>query len=201
MTPAEWTAHALARNDRYLIEFVEAYDLCPFAKRCRESSVLERRVVLGDPPDEAEIAGVVRELEGARFAQVEVALLLLPEWRVTRAELDRFTARARDMTAVFFVVAFHPEAEPDLTTPDRLVPFLRRSPDPTLQLVRRDVLDRARGWQVDKIWLDPRGFDLQAPPPIPPPALSERIAGANHETVQQAGVEHLRALLEALRMR
>src|SRR5207253_7900724 len=45
----------------------------------------------------------------------------------------------------FLVAAFHPGAPETFTTPPQLVSFLRRTPDPTLQLVRTSVLRRATG--------------------------------------------------------
>ena len=51
-------AGALARNDRYLREFVEALELCPFARKCRESGRLARRVLRGERPAEATAAAV-----------------------------------------------------------------------------------------------------------------------------------------------
>ena len=33
----------LMRNERYVREFVEALQLCPFARRCREDGKLDRR--------------------------------------------------------------------------------------------------------------------------------------------------------------
>ena len=71
-------AQALARNDRYLREFVEALELCPFARRCRESGRLARRVLRGGRPGEA-TASAVRELEATAEEQVEVALLIYPD--------------------------------------------------------------------------------------------------------------------------
>jgi hypothetical protein len=37
----------LARNDLYLHRFVEAFDVCPFARTCRERGRLFRRVLPG----------------------------------------------------------------------------------------------------------------------------------------------------------
>jgi len=45
----------------------------------------------------------------------------------------------------FAMAAFHPDAEPDFGSADRLVPFVRRSPDPTIQIVRKRVLDEVNG--------------------------------------------------------
>jgi hypothetical protein len=195
---------ALERNQRYLLDLVEALNLCPFAKACREGGALERRVLLIDQPEVGPLVETVKELHGAPFAHVEVALLILPRLVVTPIEMDRLMTRLRDVLQglglnAFFAVGFHPDAVIDATTPARLVQTLRRSPDPTVQLVRAAVLDRVRGSQSDTRWIDPKKTDLSAPPPPPPPSLSERIASANFETVRRVGLERMVELLGATR--
>jgi hypothetical protein len=197
MMTTDWQREALARNDRYLLECVEKLELCPFARRCRETGALERRVLAQRGVEEAEASGVLRELEEKRFAHVEVALLIFPFLEVSPAEMERFAGVLRGATSAFFVVAFHPEAPMDATTPDRLVSLLRRSPDPTLQLVRVALLDRVRGSQGDTVYMSVA--DIRNPPPPPPPSLSSRIAEANFETVRKVGVGRMAELLTSLR--
>ena len=48
MLTAMDTAAVLARNDRYLREFVEAFQICPFARSCRERGGLWREVLDGE---------------------------------------------------------------------------------------------------------------------------------------------------------
>lgn len=200
-------ADALARNDRFLLEFVEAYKLCPFARRCRETGALERRVLpQADLTFDAPLAAL-RDLATDAFAHVEVALLLFPGVRCTFTEFERFAVALRDARAreekrpTFFVVPFHPESPMDTRDPGRLVSFLRRSPDPTLQLVRAELLDRVRGPDTeDTIFVDPSTIDLANPEPLLArrPSLSTRIAEANFETVQRVGAERMRLLLASM---
>jgi hypothetical protein len=97
------------------------------------------------------------------------------------------------------IADFHPSAAADLSTPDRLVPFLRRSPDLMLQIVRTDVLTRARRSQeqgtsfVDPSLLVALQLDQLA---IPAPSLTERVAQNNLRTMQRAGVSQLAAIFE-----
>ena len=67
---------ALARNDRYLREFVEALNLCPFARRCREEGRLVRRVLLDEYVQPA-LLRAVAEIDTLPEKQCEVALLLV----------------------------------------------------------------------------------------------------------------------------
>src|SRR5260370_1140442 len=65
---------ALERNDRYVREFVEALRICPYAKQCRETGKLHRRVLFG--PDEALPA--IRAIEALPADSLEVPLLIFP---------------------------------------------------------------------------------------------------------------------------
>jgi hypothetical protein len=207
VTPAE--AEALARNDRYLLEFVEANDLCPWARRCRESGGLERRVRTAPLEGAAELLPWLRELATAAYAHVEVALLIFPGEKRPFREWERLVAALRDLRAAeepgpatFFCVAFHPEAPAHSDAPGRTVSLIRRSPDPTIQLVRASILDRVRGRDTsDTIFVDPRALDLTRPLPPREPSVSDRIAQANHDTVQRLGPEQVARQLAQLRRR
>ena len=79
------------------------------------------------------------------------------------------------------VAHFHPDAPLDLATAARLVPFLRRSPDPMLQLVPFAVLDAVRPAAsiVDRTYqaaMIQGGY-------VAKPDLADRIADTNHATV------------------
>ena len=148
------TDAALARNDRYLREFVEALHLCPYAQRCRETGRLYRRVV-EEPGLEAALAAA-RLLEALPEEAVEVALLIFPQARAdgveSAREFEAFCAQVRERMSAghggdppFYCVAFHPDLPRDLLDAHRAVQFIRRSPDPTLQLVRASVLRAVRG--------------------------------------------------------
>jgi hypothetical protein len=183
MERSEIATAALSRSDRYLREVVEAIPLCPFARRCRAEGKLHRRVLL--PEDDA--AAALRELEAAPAAEVEVALFLFPlaergSLEAARA-FESFTACLRERTAVFYCVAFHPDLPKDLRDAARAVPFFRRSPDPTVQLVRRSILDAVRGTADDR-YLDPATVEKLAAAdlaqlPAPQASLSARIGEAN----------------------
>src|SRR5256885_13638273 len=112
MTPARRAEDreraALARNDRYLREFVEALDLCPFARRCREEGRLVRRVILDDYLLPA-LLRVAAEIETLPEKQCEVALLVLPGFNDGPAAFLDLCAEVRRSLRLFHCVAFHPE--------------------------------------------------------------------------------------------
>ncbi|MFL5312399.1 MAG: DUF1415 family protein [Myxococcales bacterium] len=193
-------AGALARNDRYLREFVEALELCPFARKCREAGRLARRVVRGERPGEA-TAAIVGELEATPEEQVEVALLIYPEFAGDLSRFEEFRDEVRRSLRAFYCVAFHPALPMDLSDANRAVSFLRRSPDPTLQLVRIATLDRVRsGRPAGSIYVDASRLSSDELRKVEPlPSLSDQIAAANLRTLRRHEPATLSALLEAIR--
>src|SRR3954464_7080420 len=85
---------ALARNDRYLREFVEALRMCPYAQACRESGKLQRRVL----HSREEALPAIRQIETLPPESVEVALLIFPlEPASGDASARAFSAFAADL--------------------------------------------------------------------------------------------------------
>ena len=164
--------------DRYLVEVVEMYELCPWARTARLGGELAVEIVLGAPAIDEWIAAASRALArpGTR-----VAMVVAPELAIAPAALRAI----RDAVAVRVgagVADFHPDAALDLTTPARLVPFLRRSPDPMLQLVPLALLEamRAAPPAADRAH-QAQILGGQAAPPRDD--VAARIAAANHAAV------------------
>lgn len=163
-------------------------------------------MVTGSTLDVTDTLPLVAELAQPRFAHVEVALLIFPAIQAEFPAFEHFAALLREARGAlegaptFYIVPFHPDAPPDTDTPHGLVSFLRRSPDPTLQLVRASLLERVRGRDTeDTVWADPTTLDRGHLPPKTPPSLSTRIAETNFESVRKAGAERLRVLLDSMR--
>src|SRR5262249_34670628 len=124
-----------------------------------------------------------------------------------RLEFDAFVARVQvDASelhpigeAPFALAAFHPDAAADLQTAERLVPFLRRTPDPCVQAVRMSVLQRVRsGTPQGTQFVDVASIleFLERKEEIP---LRERIARANLATVREASVDEVERRLADIR--
>jgi hypothetical protein len=189
---------ALARNDRYLREFVEALDLCPFARKCRESGRLARRVLPGSHPTEATLSAV-RELEQTTETEVEVALLIYPEFTGGLRAFEEFRDEVRASLHLFYCVAFHPDLPMDLSDANRAVSFLRRSPDPTLQLVRIATLERIRsGRPTGTLYVDTQRISPAELSSIHP-SISDQIAAANLRTLRKHDPAELARLLSTVR--
>lgn len=192
---------------RYSAEVVEALGVCPWAHRARKDGRVRERVLLEPVTDLRRTVEAVRELGADR--RVDIGLLLFPCLAIDRDGFERFVAQVREAYAegepgsvAMALAAFHPRAEPDLGSPERLVPFLRRTPDPTVQLVRRSVLAQVRrahghgtGFVDPRTLLDVSTL-LGGEPRVP---LHERVAANNLETVQRMGVERLEAIFEDIR--
>jgi hypothetical protein len=188
----------LRLNRRYVTEIVEAFGLCPWAERARREGRVTEVVFeqtqpeLFGPPLDA-----MRELEGR--LGIEVALFIFPKIDLNRLDFEHFARRLRALDAErhepgqipFAIAAFHPDAEAVLASPDRLVPFLRRTPDPTLQLVRESALSRVRGELHGTSFFGPDLLRRSTAGAVLGTDVRERIARTNHQTVSRLGVEAL----------
>lgn len=180
---------------RYQREIVEDLGLCPWAERARRDGAVAVRVVTAPEPTVRDALEVIDALAAER--SVEIGLLLLPASRLGRLDFEHWVGEVRAAhaaahalgAAIFAMAAFHPDAPEPSSDAERLIPYLRRTPDPTVQLVRLETLERVRsgspeGTQfVDLDTLDPRAL-LDQPAK---PSLRARIARANLETISRVG--------------
>lgn len=206
MIPEALANEAIRLYRRYQSEIVEALNLCPWAERARTEGRVRERVVEWLPTDVGAALEAIDEL--ARDQDVEIGLLLFPTARAPRAEFERYVSRLADEdakirelgTAPFAMAAFHPDAEADLSDPERLISFLRRTPDPTIQLVRCETLDRVRGGFSDGTAFVDVNFlttlDKTREDTLP---LRQRIARANLRTVARAGVADVERRIDRIK--
>jgi hypothetical protein len=121
--------------DRYLIEVVEAFDLCPWAASARRRGEIRVEVVA-----EADAASAVARIAADAFAAI--GMVVFAASPLAPAALRQL--RDRLVNPAVALADFHPDAPLDLMSAARLVPFLRRSPDPMLQVVPHRVLDAVK---------------------------------------------------------
>lgn len=196
---------ALRLHRRYVVEIVEAFGLCPFAEKARASGSCTETVLLDRAPTIDSVLPVVRRL--GDDASIEVAFVIFPRWDVDRVGLSRFVEALRSAHQaergglVMTMEGFHPVAEPRTETPGSLVPFLRRTADPVIQLTRLAVLERVRQSSGGTTkYVDPSTVDVAALLAAPPDrSLHERISEANHRTVLREGVERIEAVVDDIR--
>ena len=165
--------------DRYIVEVVEAYDLCPWAKSARLAGEITVDVVWGTPAIDAWVDAAVIAL--ARPG-TKLVMIVAPELAIDREALRAVRDEVATRIPIAGVAHFHPDAALDLSSPLRLVPFVRRAPDRLLQLVPLEILESVRS--------PPPSADRAQQAQIlgghaspPREDVASRIARANHSTV------------------
>ncbi len=174
---ARLVAEALRLNTRYVEEVVIGWELCPWAARAWIDGQVVQRVFAGDALDAHPVAALIDDLTAKPDAAIGLAIF--PRVACAVGAWESFAERVRRThgASPFLVAAFHP----DYRAPDgvldaaRLVPFIRRTPDPTLQLVRASLIDRLQG------------------------QVSADVARANFAAVTARGLDGLDALLTDIR--
>jgi hypothetical protein len=191
-------SEALRVNTRYVEEVVIGWGLCPWAAQAWRQGAVARRVLVGpvrEPaPELDEVLAFIDEIVPA--PATSIGLLIFPRATLTEAAWGTFAERVRRAdrvrrapgeSAPFLLAAFHPGSgqstgattvDAAAANPGALVSFIRRTPDPMLQLVRASLLDR----------LAPPGRDL-----------SDEIARANFAAVNARTPAALDALIREIR--
>lgn len=189
---------------RYAVEVVEAFTFCPWARSAREAGRVECRVVFGDRPSVELLLGELSAAEAR--AEIDVTLLVMPECSLDRVALRHVTAAlharyeeasGRGRTA-FAIADFHPSAPLDMGSADRLVPFIRKSPDPTLQLIRHSALDSARRGEGREGGTRAATLEMMLQGALKTEPAHLRIAAANLRTLERQGSAPMLAALEAI---
>jgi hypothetical protein len=168
-------AEARRLNTRYVEEVVIGWDLCPWAARAWIDGQVTQRVFPDATLDVEAVARFIDEL--VADPRAAIGLALFPRVTGTVGAWESFAEKVRRTRDGFLAAAFHP----DYRAPDgvldaaRLVPFIRRTPDPTLQLVRASLVDSLRG------------------------QVSNDVARVTSDTVTSRGLAKLDALLSDIR--
>jgi hypothetical protein len=192
---------------RYAREFVERHQFCPWAEKARNDSATVVKVCVSPEPTMEELVALYREV--AEDMSKAIGLILLPQLSVSFQSFHGLVAQFRDAVVgaygrgaePMYMAPFHPDGGCDVSTPGRLTSFVRRTPDPTVQLVRSSTLNEVRR-------NDPRGTDFIDVEKVDLSALldaastkpiHERILEANRATVERVGVEVLDGVLREIR--
>jgi hypothetical protein len=209
---------ALRVYERYAVEVVEAFQLCPWARRARLDGHVRTHVLLDPTPAVERILDQLDEI--FRDPRIEIGLVILPRLDWERQPFRRFVEEVRAGHAArhlaarasgpppLAMAAFHPRAPIDLGSAARLVTFLRRTPDPTIQIVRQSALAAVRGSETSGAVYAPRAvldlvargalgpLEAFAAEPLP---MADRVAESNLATVQREGAERIQAILDDIR--
>lgn len=170
---------------------VEAYNLCPWARASRTGGEISVAVLWGArPPLDAWVEAGQGLLA---IATTRVGMVVAPELALTPAELREQREQVARRVSEAGVAEFHPDAELDTRTPARLVPFVRRSPDPLLQFVPLSILSSVRA-QTAPPSLSEQAQLLGGVAYTGSEDIGDRIAVTNHERVLREGEAMSRVL-------
>ena len=173
--------------ERYAREVIEAHSFCPWAAEARRDGSVSVTVVLGQQPAPDEISALANALD--KQDKIIIGLMVFPQLDLDALRFQHFAAQVRTQMDANYprgevpwaMADFHPQGVEDLSSAERAVAFVRRSPDPTLQLVRHSTLSALRrqsdgGTQfIDMAKFDP----LESVSHASRPALHERVAQNN----------------------
>lgn len=187
---AELEREALRLCDRYVREVVLGFGLCPWAEPALRAGRVGRAVCATAAPAPEDCLPFFDRFAAAVGPPVDIGLLVFPRHTGGWAAFDAFAERVRradqrrcaaaGSAPVFLVAAFHPEGAEAFSGPHQMVSFLRRTPDPMLQLVRAEIIDGLKDNQ---------------------PTASDDVARRNHQNLTGPAGEasHLDAAVRAIR--
>ena len=174
---AALVAEALRVNARYVEEVVIGWGLCPWAARAWNDGQVTQRVFTDAEPDVEPVAAFVDELVAKPDAAIGLAIFPRVALHARRLGEVRRTrpARARRVPRRRLSPRLSPARRRGAAIPRGWSPLIRRTPDPTLQLVRASLLENLRG------------------------QVSDDVARDNYATVTARGPAALAALLDDIR--
>lgn len=195
---------------RYVDEVVLEFRLCPWAA----PALLQNRVAIlvqtSAIESEAEFAdpakNLAQTLAEPSLEPYEILLLPLPRFALGRLSLDAFlrqvrlelSARVAPSEAPFALAAFHPEATLDDKNAERMIPFLRRSPDPMIQAVRSEHLRRLEDVDAPGTGFVSAADLLTLATARERLTLRKRVAEENRRTLADRGVESFEAAIQSI---
>lgn len=191
---AALTREALRLHERYHRELIERFSVCPWAKAARAEGRTRAHVVTEASCN----AGDLTPLVGAWAADetVDVAFVIVPRFT---AGLDAFadwvSSLAEQSGDVFLGAPFHPGAPYGTGS----IQFLRQTPDPTAQLVRRSRLEEIRAQDPphyrDIFQLDLRSLQAAKRPRT----VAASVLASNERMLEGEGRSQIGAILDDIR--
>jgi hypothetical protein len=185
---------ALRLHERYHRELIERFSVCPWAKPARAADRTRAHVVTEPSCSPEELIPILAEW--AADETVDVAFLIAPrfsgaadafaEWAGSIGEQER---------DVFLTAPFYP------SVPDSAgaIHFLRQTPDPTVQLVRRSCLEEIRAQDpphyTDIFDLDLREFGAKKPSRT----VAASVLAHNERILEREGRADIQAIVDDIR--
>jgi len=192
VSPRERLAReAIRLHDRYQLELIERFALCPWARHAREANRTQTHVVLDAPCLPDELAPVLERWDTDQ--SVDVAFVIAPKFGDGPEAFARWAASLAALLDDRFLSAlFHPGVDQTAGS----VRFFRQTPDPTVQLVRRARLEEVRAQDPphykDIFTLNIK--DLQAD--RAPKTVAASVIEHNQRVLDREGRDTLQAILD-----
>jgi hypothetical protein len=185
---------ALRLHERYLRELIEHFSVCPWAKPARADGRTRAHVVIEVSCSPGELIPVLAEW--AADETVDVAFVIAPRFAGgADAFADWAASIAQAHSDVFLTAPFYPSV-PDSAGSIR---FLRQTPDPTVQLVRRTSLEEIRAQDpphyTDIFDLDLRELEADKAPRD----VAASVVAHNEGMIERQGKAEIRAILDDIR--
>lgn len=196
-------AEAARLHERYTVELIERYDLCPWARPARLHGEIERHVLLQSSNDPEPTLALLARIEHSERPP-PVAIAIYPRLALAPLAFDQFAAEVKRLDQqrhggkpVYVSATFHPDYPLVRRSASSVVPFFRRSPDPSLQLVRLSILEAARGGDHGKFVFDYSAASWERlRRRAESRSVTERITGENHAALEREGAAAFQKVLD-----
>ncbi|KPK13457.1 MAG: hypothetical protein AMJ62_15185 [Myxococcales bacterium SG8_38] len=188
------TFEALRLYERYQTELIERYSICPWAKNARLDGRTRAHVVTDSACDLASVVPLLAQW--STEPAVDVAFVIAPRFEAGLEAFSEWSSAIGRATHGAFVAApFHPHA----SETHGVVHFLRQTPDPTVQLVRRATLERIRSQDpphyTDIFELDLRALEADKPTRT----VAASVLAHNAQLLEREGRATLQQIIDDIR--
>ncbi|MGB8332617.1 MAG: hypothetical protein WCE62_21010 [Polyangiales bacterium] len=185
---------ALRLHERYQREIIERFAVCPWARPARAEGRTRAHVVtaVSCPPEQ--LSPVLASW--ADDDTVDVAFVIAPRFTAGAHAFSGWaTAIGEQEKSVFLTAPFHPCAPDSVGS----IHFLRQSPDPTVQLVRRTRLEEIRA-QDPPHYTDIFNLDLSdLHAGKSPRTVAASVLAHNERMIEREGRAELQRILDDIR--
>ena len=185
---------ALRLHERYHRELIERFSICPWAKPARAEGRTRAHVVTDAKCKLVDLAPVLAAW--ADDLAVDVAFVIAPRFAAGSDAFAQWaTSLAEQQGDVFFAAPFYPSAAESAGS----IQFLRQTPDPTLQLVRRTRLEEIRAQDpphyADIFELDVQDLNAQKAPQ----SVAASVVSHNERTIEREGRAEIQQIVDDIR--
>lgn len=195
MNPREALATEARRlHHRYHCELIERFSICPWAKPARAAGRTRVHVLIESSCEPDALTPVLDEW--AVDDSVDVAFLIVPRFEGDADLFARWAESvARTQGDAFLSAPFFPGVPESAGS----IQLLRQTPDPTVQLVRRTLLEQIRA-QDPPHYTDIFDLDLRKLSASEAPReVAASVVAHNERTIEREGRPEIQAILDDIR--